>query len=162
MGEDTEHQESEVLGAGDGLTISEAAKVLDISPGAVRKRIRRGTLPATKSEGQWYVLIDRDTASDAGLDAGEDDDLALDVARSQMEVFRDSFVTPLVEKIAELEHSRGSLESDNRHLREERERIEEEAKRELDRLRQELEAKQEEIQRINEERHKSFWERLFG
>ena len=47
-----------------GLGISEAARVLGVSREAVRQRIRRGTIPATKVDGNWYVQINRpDTAA---------------------------------------------------------------------------------------------------
>jgi excisionase family DNA binding protein len=42
-----------------GRTVAEAAKVLGISPEAVRKRIARGTLEAEKLDGEtWTVYLD--------------------------------------------------------------------------------------------------------
>lgn len=41
-----------------GLTVAEAAEVLGISRDAVRKRIARGTLQATKQDGEWTVNLD--------------------------------------------------------------------------------------------------------
>lgn len=42
-----------------GRTVAEAAKVLGISPEAVRKRIARGTLEADKLDGEtWTVYLD--------------------------------------------------------------------------------------------------------
>jgi predicted ArsR family transcriptional regulator len=43
-------------------TVPEAARVLGISPEAVRNRLSRGTLDSVKVEGTVYVLIDRDRA----------------------------------------------------------------------------------------------------
>jgi hypothetical protein len=43
-------------------TVPEAARVLGISPEAVRNRLSRGTLKSVKVEGTVYVLIDRDMA----------------------------------------------------------------------------------------------------
>ncbi len=63
----------------DGVSVGEAARVLGISTAAVRKRIRRGTLPAMKVGEQWYVAreglaavqaAERDAAPDAAPDAG--------------------------------------------------------------------------------------------
>lgn len=42
-----------------GAGIAEAARLLGLTPGAVRKRVQRGTLPSFKSEtGEWYVVVD--------------------------------------------------------------------------------------------------------
>lgn len=41
-----------------GLTVAEAAEVLGISRDAVRKRIARGTLQATKQDGEWTIDLD--------------------------------------------------------------------------------------------------------
>jgi hypothetical protein len=42
------------------LTVPDAARVLGISPEAVRNRLSRGTLESVKEEGTVYVLIYRD------------------------------------------------------------------------------------------------------
>jgi len=64
-------------GVQDKVDIGTAATRMGITPEAVRKRIARGTLPATKQEGRWYVTPDasnghhpQDTGQDAGQDAG--------------------------------------------------------------------------------------------
>ncbi len=44
------------------LPVPEAARVLGISPEAVRNRLSRGTLESVKVEGTVHVLIDRDMA----------------------------------------------------------------------------------------------------
>jgi len=56
-----------------GWTVSEAAKVLGISPEAVRKRIARGTLEAKKLDGEtWTVYLD-DVPTDRTTDRTEDE-----------------------------------------------------------------------------------------
>jgi excisionase family DNA binding protein len=56
-----------------GWTVSEAAKVLGISPEAVRKRIARGTLEAKKLDGEtWTVYLD-DVPTDRTTDQTEDE-----------------------------------------------------------------------------------------
>jgi hypothetical protein len=43
-----------------GLPIAEAAKALNLSPAALRKRVHRKSVPAYKGEdGNWYVLVDQ-------------------------------------------------------------------------------------------------------
>jgi len=59
-----------------GLNISTAAAQMGITPEAVRKRIARGTLRATKQEGRWHISlkdIGQDTRQDTGQDTGQDD-----------------------------------------------------------------------------------------
>ena len=46
------------------LTVRDAAKVLGISEGAVRMRIKRGTLPSTREGGRLYVLLNIDPTAD--------------------------------------------------------------------------------------------------
>jgi len=41
-----------------GVSVEEAANILGISKDAVRKRIARGTLEATKTDGGWTVVLD--------------------------------------------------------------------------------------------------------
>jgi hypothetical protein len=61
-------------------TVEEAAKILDTSENAVRKRIERGTLASEKVDGVRYVLLldsdmpqhAKDTADDTGTDRSGD------------------------------------------------------------------------------------------
>jgi hypothetical protein len=56
----------------DRLTIQEAARVLEVSEGAVRKRVTRGTLQHEKEDdGRVYVYVD--TGGRRGVDDGQDD-----------------------------------------------------------------------------------------
>jgi len=70
-------------GIQDTVDIGTAATRLGITPEAVRKRIGRGTIPATKQDGLWYVVLDgvqdagRSPSRTAGVgrpvqDTGED------------------------------------------------------------------------------------------
>ena len=43
---------------GQGVPIGEAAQQLGLNVDAVRKRIKRGTLPAYKEDERWYVALD--------------------------------------------------------------------------------------------------------
>ena len=42
-----------------GATIAQAALALGVSREAIRQRLRRGTLPATKVNGQWFIHLDQ-------------------------------------------------------------------------------------------------------
>jgi excisionase family DNA binding protein len=53
-------------------TITEAAQRLGISREALRLRIRRGRVLATKSGGQWYVHLPPDTGADGRADSDPD------------------------------------------------------------------------------------------
>ena len=48
------------------MTVEEAAKLLDVSVDAVRKRIERGTLESEKVDGTRYVFLDPDVVSQDG------------------------------------------------------------------------------------------------
>src|SRR5215204_3608011 len=52
-------------------TVAEAADMLEISTGAVRNRLSRGTLPSTKESGTVYVLLAADTSRDAERDTDD-------------------------------------------------------------------------------------------
>ena len=63
----------------DGLTVAAAARQLGITASALRKRLRRGTLPAFKVGEQWYLrregvdaagAADRATPPDRGSPSG--------------------------------------------------------------------------------------------
>jgi hypothetical protein len=44
-------------GIGDGLSVSDAAKRLGLSPDAVRSRLHRGTIAGAKVNGEWRVML---------------------------------------------------------------------------------------------------------
>ena len=110
-----------------GYPVSEAAEIMGITPGALRKRIQRGTVDATKVDGQWYVYVEESIGEKLQQEETVTDDVALVLAQQQMEVFRETFVTPLVEAIRELENENGRLESDNKHLESDNKHLEDRA-----------------------------------
>jgi excisionase family DNA binding protein len=69
------------------LTLAEAAKRLNISVEAARKRVQRGTLPGYKSGGVWYVNLERiDTATKPDVRYPDSDQDSALVAQLQAEV----------------------------------------------------------------------------
>jgi excisionase family DNA binding protein len=46
------------------VPVREAAELLGISEGAVRMRVKRGTLPSTRESGRLYVLLDTEPTPD--------------------------------------------------------------------------------------------------
>lgn len=157
----------------EGYTVSEAAKILDITPGALRKRIRRGTIPASKVDGEWRILIqDEATHSnveDSGAGQGVSQDVALDVARQQLETFRDAFVMPLVDRIGELEREQGVLTERTRQLEVRNQQLLEEIeelKKPVEVIEMpataEPEPADEPEPEIEPERKRSWWDRLLG
>jgi excisionase family DNA binding protein len=48
------------------VTVSEAAELLGISEGAVRMRVKRGTLPSTREGSRLYVLLNTDHTTEQG------------------------------------------------------------------------------------------------
>jgi len=123
--------------ATDGLSVSQAAAYLGLSVNAVRHKIRRGTLPAVKVNGEWRVQVlegmpPRPAASpriggaaDMLKDSPADTPPAYPLsAQRQLEVIRDTLLIPLIEqnerqqmRIAELEHGHGRLEAERDQAR---------------------------------------------
>jgi hypothetical protein len=54
-------------------TIREAARLLGVSDDAIRQRIRRGTIPAEKHKGVWYVQVTPPRSAPQGEDASRED-----------------------------------------------------------------------------------------
>jgi hypothetical protein len=48
------------------VPVAEAARALGISEGAVRMRVKRGTLPHTREGGRLYVLLNTEPTTDPG------------------------------------------------------------------------------------------------
>ena len=44
----------------DTITVTEAARRLNVTPDAIRARIRRGTLEAVKRDGTWHIVMPAD------------------------------------------------------------------------------------------------------
>jgi len=57
-----------------GVSLSDAAVQLGISPDAARKRLDRGTLRGEKRSGRWRVFLESDASPDAGPDTPSDAD----------------------------------------------------------------------------------------
>jgi hypothetical protein len=92
-----------------GLTTADAARALGVSQNAVRQRIRRGTLVATKVDGVWRIALDVET-DHQGAQPSPGNHIAMTAAaRRQVAAIRDEFVLPLVERIGELERDLGRV-----------------------------------------------------
>jgi hypothetical protein len=79
--------------ANQRLTVAQAAEVLGITEGAVRSRIKRGTLPTTKESGTVYVLLGGGTsqanqAPNTGVPADQSPEL-LEALRDQIRDLRE-------------------------------------------------------------------------
>jgi len=101
----------------DRVTVPEAADLLGVTQSAVRKRIRRGTIPWDKDEeGRIFVYVDpsevgpgtgEDTSRDTA--AGQSRDELLEVYREQVDFLRrelerkDTIIMSLTQRIPELE-----------------------------------------------------------
>ncbi len=141
-----------------GLPIGEAAEVLGISPTAVRKRVKRGTLPAHKGvDGCWYVDIQPTRPPGSPID-------------------QDNLVARLTDEVAFL---RAELERRSDELRMEREGRGVEQERRAEELRRKDVLQAELTHRIanlserlpelpstttpsSEQTTRSWWQRLFG
>ena len=67
------------------VTIREAAYALGISEGAVRMRIKRGTLRSTHEAGRLYVLLDTDPTTDLHRPHDRDNDRTDELIRTLRE-----------------------------------------------------------------------------
>ena len=65
-----------------GIPVAQAAQALGLSPNAVRKRIRRGSLSAYKVDGQWFIVLP--VAHEAAQVVGHQSDLGRDVGRGEV------------------------------------------------------------------------------
>ncbi len=63
MGEGRTGEPRDVPGANHRLTVDQAAERLGLTKGAVRSRIKRGTLPTVKETGRVYVVFGAGTSS---------------------------------------------------------------------------------------------------
>ena len=86
-----------------GLPVAQAARALGITPGALRKRIRRGSVPAYQQDGQWYVHVVGQARAQASprdeTGAGQGQDAAL-----------------LAELRAEIEYLRAALRAEQTNM----------------------------------------------
>ena len=111
----------------DRVTVSEAAEMVGVTQGAIRKRVQRGTIPWDEdSEGRIYVYVNpSDTSPEAGNDrprdtvTGQSCDEVLKAYKEQVEFLRqelerkETLLMFLTQRIPELEvhsESRGPSE----------------------------------------------------
>ena len=94
------------------VTVREAADALGISEGAVRMRVKRGTLRSTREEGRLYILLERDPTTDPSRTHDRDNDRTDELIRTlreQLEAERQAhaearrIIAGLVERIPALE-----------------------------------------------------------
>ena len=112
-----------------GLPITEAAKHLGVTTELLRKRAQRGTIPAYKADGRWFVVLDQ--ADDPVQDSTRDQaHVVLDEAQmtgqdsvpippgrgiapaamSQLEAIRDEWLQPLIDQLKTQATQIGRLE----------------------------------------------------
>ena len=110
----------------DRVAVPEAAEMVRVTQGAIRKRVQRGTIPRDKdSEGRIYVYVNpSDTSPEAGKDrprdtvTGRSCDEVLEAYKEQVEFLRQELerketLLMLTQRIPELEvhsESRGPSE----------------------------------------------------
>jgi chromosome segregation ATPase len=129
----------------DTYTISDAARLLDISENAVRQRIKRGTIEATKIDGVWRVTLpetatDQEATSRADYQSDQEDDHQADYEGDQettnlpagLLALSYTALSPLVEKIEEQAERIGRLSEQVDQLTTEKSQLE----AELETLRQ--------------------------
>jgi excisionase family DNA binding protein len=118
----------DATGRDEIMTVADAADVLGITPGAVRKRLERGQLSGQKVGNTWRVLLNAPVTTEATRrdttlrpdqtrhhDTTGDDQATTSTdispaARSQLAAIRDEWLLPLVDRIGELEREAGQLQ----------------------------------------------------
>jgi hypothetical protein len=94
------------------VPVVEAAVALGITEGAVRMRVKRGTLPSTREGGRLYVLLDTDPTTDPGRPHDREHDRTAELIatlREQLQAERQAhaearrIIAGLVERIPALE-----------------------------------------------------------
>lgn len=102
----------------DGVTIGIAARLLGISENAVRKRIRRGSLEATKDQaGQWRVIVGDQAEEEAAGDSRDqattsEADMSLQIELERVKAERDAIREErdwLRERVDRAEHLQAGL-----------------------------------------------------
>jgi excisionase family DNA binding protein len=134
----TGHDATECDSATMILSVADAAQLLGVSPGAIRKRIERGQLPARKVAGQWRVILDTTGHDATGTTSAtrpdvttrhDEDDKRDSIqappasAREQLEAIRDEWLAPLVAQISEQAEMIGQLRERAGRLQAERDEL---------------------------------------
>lgn len=131
MAQEQQHHDGRTS-AGQNISVVdvvEAAKVLGMSPSAVRRRIRRGELPAHKVNGKWRVVMDSEVVTedvDGGAADAEHDLVQIEAARRQLEAIRDEWLQPFVLQISHQSERIGRLSERLREVERERDQLREE------------------------------------
>ncbi len=120
------------------VSVADAATVLGISEGAVRKRIERGQLSGRKVSGQWQIILNEtptshatghDTTSDetrqhpegarshttrrdATTTGGTNLPTVAPAAMAQLEAIRDEWLQPLIDQLKDQAEEIGRLKSE--------------------------------------------------
>jgi hypothetical protein len=119
------------------VSVADAAAMLGISPGAVRKRLERGQLVGRKHAGQWSIVLNaagpvaddatrRDTVAAPRSHATGHDTTATAVtpaALAQLDAIRDQWLQPLVDQLKAQAEQIGALKAERDALRWERDRL---------------------------------------
>jgi excisionase family DNA binding protein len=98
------------------VPVAEAAEALGISEGAVRMRVKRGTLPSTREGGRLYVLLNIDPTPDPDRPSDRTSEL-IDTLREQLHAERQAhaearrLLAAALERIPAIEAPRDERES---------------------------------------------------
>ena len=97
----------------DTVDIPTAAGRMGITPEAVRKRIARGTLPATKQDGRWYVVLDGQDGQGPASWTGRPTPDGIDSVQDAVQDDKDKLIEVLQ---AQVESQGAQLEARTREL----------------------------------------------
>ena len=99
----------------DTVDIPTAAGRMGITPEAVRKRIARGTLPATKQDGRWYVVLDGQDGQGPASWTGRPTPDGIDSVQDAVQDDKDKLIEVLQ---AQVESQGAQLEARTREVQE--------------------------------------------
>ncbi len=99
----------------DMVDIASAAGRMGVTPEAVRKRIARGTISATKQDGRWYVVLDDQDGKDAAYRTGRPVPDGLDGDQDNVQDAKDKLIEVLQ---AQVESQGAQLDARTREVQE--------------------------------------------